>query len=121
MYLKKSFITIIVLVFLTGCTNDSTSDLIDDTTKVENITYTNDIKTIIDLQCISCHADTPTNGAPMSLTTYDEVKEAVIYQGLIDLISKENGQSGLMPAGGPRMLQSKIDLIIQWKLEGFQP
>lgn len=101
-----------------GCTNESTSDLIGET--ADEITYTNTVKSIIDNNCVVCHAATPVNGAPMSLTTYENVKNAVLTRGLLDRISRTQGAPGMMPNGGTRLPQDKIDQINTWASEGFQ-
>jgi uncharacterized membrane protein len=120
MMLFKRIIAISAIVaFLSGCTNDSTSDLID-TTPVENATYTEHIKPIITDNCIMCHSNPPQNGAPIPLTTYQNVKDAVETHGLIDRISRPQGAPGMMPNGGTRLPQNLIDLIIQWEDQGFQ-
>lgn len=106
------------LILLTACTNDSESDLMNPNTSA-TVTYTNTVKTIIDNSCISCHGNTPSNGAPMSLTTYQNVKDAVLTRGLIDRINKAQDAPGMMPAGGTRLPQNSIDLIINWKNTGF--
>lgn len=118
---KIKFIPFIILFVLLqyGCTNDSTSDLIDGST-VDEITYTNTVKAIIDNNCVVCHASTPINGAPMSLTTYENVKDAVLTRGLLDRISRAQGASGMMPNGGTRLPQEKINQINTWTSEGFQ-
>ena len=100
-----------------GCANDSTSDLIGVTTG--EITYNNTIKSIIDNNCIVCHATTPVNGAPMPLTTYEFVKNAVLTRPLLDRISREQGAPGMMPNGGTRLPQAKIDQIFQWAEDGL--
>ena len=56
----------------------------------------------------------------MSLVTYAQVKDAVQNQGLIDRITRQNGQSGLMPLGAPRLPQTTIDVVIQWNADGLQ-
>jgi mono/diheme cytochrome c family protein len=101
-----------------SCTNDSESDLMD-STLTTSITYTNSIKSTIDANCISCHGTNPSNGASISLKTYQNVKDAVSNFGLIDKISKAQGAAGMMPFGGTRLPQSKIDEIITWKINGF--
>ncbi len=106
------------IVFVVGCTNDSSSDLID-LNQVDEITYTNTVKSIIDNNCIPCHATVPVNGAPMSLTTYEFVKNAVLSRGLLDRISRPQGSPGMMPNGGTRLPQAKIDQIYQWAENGF--
>jgi len=55
----------------------------------------------------------------MQLTTYDNVKEAVLNRDLISKISLNDGADGLMPLGGPRMSQSSIDLIAEWAEDGL--
>jgi len=109
----------LLLVTLTSCSEESTSDLID-VPFVENVTYTNDVKPIIDNNCLGCHGDPATNGAPMPLNTYERVKEFVQNDKIIDRISRAEGQSGLMPVGGPRLPQPVIDLVIKWKAQGLQ-
>ncbi len=111
----------IALLFLTwGCTNDSTSDLSDSEKLPENVTYLEHIKPIIDNNCTGCHNDPPVNGAPMPLTTFEFVVDAITHRPLIDKISKPNGAPGLMPYGGPRLPQRSIDIIIKWKNQGLQ-
>lgn len=88
---------------------------------MEQVTYIQNIKSIIDNNCLSCHGTTPSSGAPMSLTTYENVKEAILNRGLIDRISREVGASGAMPLGGPKLPTNSINLIIQWQNQNFQP
>jgi hypothetical protein len=105
-------------VLVSSCTNDSSADLIgiDD---LDEVTYTNTVKSIIDNNCISCHAATPINGAPNSLTTYENVKEAVLNGGLLDRISRDQGESGMMPSGGTRLPQAVIDQVFAWNTQGL--
>ncbi|WP_299438735.1 hypothetical protein [uncultured Aquimarina sp.] len=116
-YLLKFLILCIVLINI-SCENDSENDLIDVTPVQSLITYDNTIKSIIDTNCIFCHNDPPTNFAPMPLLTYDQVKEAVDNRSLLDRVSSED-ISFLMPAGGPRLPQATIDLILQWNTDGL--
>jgi len=111
------FVTLLFLITI-SCTTDSISDLIE-IDETPEITYQLNIKSIIDNNCISCHATVPVNGAPMSLTTYENVKDAVLNRGLLDRISRAEGTSGAMPFGGPRLPQNQINLIVQWSEEGF--
>ncbi len=103
---------------LNGCTSDSLSDLTI-VQEIETVNYTENIKSIIDNNCISCHGSTPVNGAPNSLSTYENVREAVLNGGLIERISSAEGSPGAMPLGGPRLPQSDINATIQWNAEGL--
>lgn len=83
------------------------------------VRYVNDVKPIITSNCTGCHGSTPTNDAPMSLTTYDAVKSAIQSRGLIDLISLPQGDPSMMPKNGTRLPQSSINKIIEWETDGF--
>ena len=107
-----------ILIVLFGCANASEDDLIDQTELPESVTFVNDVQSIINNNCISCHANPPVNGAPMSLVSYDDVKDAVQNRELINRISSQD-LSFLMPFGGPRLPQNLIDIIIQWEANGL--
>lgn len=101
-----------------ACTNDSTSDLIDDTVAGE-VTYTNTVKSVVENNCLFCHTSPPQNGAPMKLTTYADVKNAIMTRGLLDRISRAQGSPGMMPNGGTRLPQATINKIYEWAENGF--
>jgi len=103
-----------------GCSNNSTADLAGPL-PVGNISYARDIKPIIDSNCLECHKNPPENFAPMPLTTYEFVKDAIVNRPLIDRISRQQGAEGMMPNGGTRLPQSSINLIALWKAQGLQP
>ena len=86
---------------------------------VAGIKYSSDIASIINNNCLSCHAAPPVNGAPMQLTTYADVKNAILTGGLIDRVSRAQGSGGMMPEAGMRLPQATIDKIIKWQNEGF--
>jgi uncharacterized membrane protein len=103
---------------LTSCSTDSVSDLID-LEEIDEVSYLRNVKPIIDSKCNNCHGNPPTFGAPSSYTTYENVRNAVLNQGLIDRITRPENTSGAMPLGGPRLSQNEINIIIQWSEEGF--
>ena len=115
----KSIFCIAAITMLSGCSTSSPEDLIEAPT-VTNFTYQNSVKTIITNNCISCHGTVPSNGAPMSLTTYDNVKNAVLNRSLITRINLPEGNILKMPLGGPKLLQTQIDAITKWQAQNFQ-
>jgi mono/diheme cytochrome c family protein len=117
--IKKLAALFSVSVVLCGCVNDSPADLTEPLPE-ESLTYTEHVKSIIDNNCIVCHGDVQTNGAPMALTTYNAVKDAVQNRGLLDRISRPQGTPGMMPNGGTRLPQSQINLIAAWANQGLQ-
>ncbi len=115
---NNKYLIPILFIFLISCTSHSEDDLTNPVV-LGNTKYATDVKPIIDSQCITCHGDTPSNGAPMSLTTSAAVKEAIENRNLIGKISRPDGAIGLMPFGGPRLPQTSIDIIVDWEASGF--
>jgi len=105
-------------VFITSCSSNSPDDLVGPIPV--NVTYESDVKEIIESNCIACHQEPPINGAPMSQVDFEKVKQAVISRGLIDRISRAQGSEGMMPLGGMKLPQNKIDIIVKWRDQGFQ-
>jgi len=110
--MKKLFIISIFAFILTSCSSDS-DDPMDP--PIKDVTYANDIKSIIDSKCISCHASTPQNGAPMSLVTAAQVKEAVENRDLIGRVT-----NGSMPPGSADLTAAQIQLIEDWETNSFK-
>ncbi|MDP2687328.1 MAG: hypothetical protein Q8O62_08910 [Aequorivita sp.] len=106
------------ILLLFGCTAVSEEDLVDATPIPETITFNENVKPIIDNNCIICHSNPPQNGAPMPLVSYENVKEAVQNRNLIGRISSDDPVF-MMPFGGPRLPQNLIDIIIQWNEDGL--
>lgn len=88
------------------------------TEPVAAITYTKNVKSIIDANCIGCHQSGRSAGF-RPLTTYAEVKAAVESAGLLNRIQLQTGQQGIMPQAG-RMSQANIDLIVKWNTDGLK-
>ncbi|NHM07267.1 hypothetical protein G4D82_08550 [Flavobacterium sp. CYK-4] len=118
MKLKLSLIALTGFLSL-SCSSNSPDDLQGEVP--ENISYEADIKPIIQSNCLGCHAEPPVNGAPMPLTDYDKVKQAIQSRGLIDRISRAQGTEGMMPSGGTRLPENIIATIIKWRDQDFQP
>lgn len=114
------FSFLVSVTILASCTSDSTSDLIDVLPITEQVKYTQNIKSIMENNCISCHGAILVNGAPMPLVTYEQVKDAYLNRGLLDRMQRQNGDGSLMPQGGPRLPQNVIDLVEKWNTDGLQ-
>ena len=118
--MKKLILPILLISSLLSCTNASEDDLIIPAQQLPDpVTYEAHVKPIIQTNCFNCHNSPPQNGAPISLTDYNEVLNSYINGGLLNRISSQPGQSGFMPVGGTRLSQSSIDLIEKWEADGF--
>lgn len=82
---------------------------------VTNPTYTANIKSIIDGNCVSCHSPGGENSS-VPLQTYAQVsgKSSVIKTR----IEKPVGDPQVMPKGG-KLSQANIDLINKWITAGM--
>ena len=115
--MKKYFYLIIFTFLLNSCQSDTYENISKPTVFPSKVTYTSNVKAIIDGNCIVCHS----SGGMASFrhfTTYEEVKDAVQTTNLLDRIQRQNGEPGQMPKTG-RMSQDKIDIILQWRKDGL--
>ncbi|MGB0177052.1 MAG: hypothetical protein ACPF9D_07795 [Owenweeksia sp.] len=81
-----------------------------------NLSYNNGIKVIFDQNCVSCHGSSNPQ-AGRSLTTYQEVQDAILNTNLLQRINAEPG-APVMPQGG-KMPQCNIDKIEIWVNNGL--
>lgn len=116
----KQFVLLSLSFFILGCTTSTYDDIgaVQEEDPTELVTF-QDVAFIFQDNCTACHSNPPQNGAPMSLTNYSEIKAAVENRGLLDRISRSEGEDGAMPLGGPRLPQQQIDLIVQWNQDGL--
>ncbi|MFC0778568.1 c-type cytochrome [Flavobacterium sp. HJSW_4] len=132
--MKKVLALTILMAIFTSCSDSDTYQDIETppTTETPNptpnpnpdpepataVTYTKNVKSIIDANCIGCHQSGRSAGF-RPLTTYAEVKVAVENAGLLSRIQLQTGQQGIMPQGG-RMSQANIDAIVKWNTDGLK-
>ncbi len=116
----KRYSLLLFSFMIVSCTTSTYDDIeeIPEENQGELVTF-QDVAFIFENNCTACHSNPPQNGAPMSLTNYSEIKNAVETRGLLDRISRDEGTQGLMPLGGPRLPQQQIDLITQWNIDGL--
>lgn len=111
--MKKNVLFFVLLgFFLVSCSSSDDSD----EPQPESVTYQANIKSIIQNHCLSCHGNPVANGAPMSLTTYAEVVDAVNTRFLIDRI---NDTANPMPEAG-LLPSSTRQLIETWVSQGMK-
>jgi uncharacterized membrane protein len=111
--------SLIISLAFVGCTNTTYDDIESIGDPILDIVTYQEVKPIIDNNCLNCHSNPTQNGAPMQLASYDNVKEAMLNRDLLNKISLNDGADGLMPLGGPRMSQASIDLIAGWAEDGL--
>ncbi len=85
----------------------------DNPAPTASVGYQDDIRPIIQGNCTQCHADPPLQDAPMSLTTYDDVRNAVVNRGLLTRINSTSNPmppTGLLPMASRQLIQDWVDL-----------
>ena len=113
--MKKYIYLFGIIASLYSCESTTYESLEEPTVIVDKVTYTANVKSIIDQNCIGCHAS---GGSLIPLETYSDVKEALLNKNLLDRIQRQNGMPGQMPKAG-RMSQDKINTILQWNTDGL--
>jgi cytochrome c peroxidase len=114
MSFKNLISFLVILVLFHSCSNSSSNDLTEDQDPGTTIvTYDGSIKAIITSNCTSCHGSPTTNGAPVSFTTFTQVRNNVDI-----IITRINSAANPMPASGLLPIAPR-DLIQKWKDDGL--
>ena len=112
--MKKSLTILAVLgLILASCSSDNDDPEPDNNMGNMDITYTASIRGIMTANCTGCHGDPPTQGAPMSLTTYNDVRGAVETRNLLARINSTTNPmppTGLMPSNTRQIIEDWVDL-----------
>lgn len=114
--MKQFFFAAFLLLFLaaitqTACFYDNEQDLYGNGNQCDTtaLSYSADIRPILDANCISCHAPGgEQEGSP--LVTYDDV---VKYTADRNIVDRTNGTGSLMPPEG-KMNDCNVSYIEAW-------
>ena len=83
--------------------------------KVPLITYTANVKPIMETRCTPCHF--PPKGNKKPYDTYTRVKGDITE--IIDRVSRNPIDKGFMPLKHPKLSDSTINVLVQWKKDGL--
>ncbi len=121
--MKSFFCKILILTALAivySCSSDSNEDVAPVTDPepdpTNKLTYTDDVKSIIDGRCIGCHGSPLMNNAPFPLLTFAQVDDKA--SAILTRISIPAGETGIMPPVGEPLTQTDINTIDQWIKDG---
>ena len=105
-------IFIIAIGFVFSCESNTYEEI---SGEIENPTYTLNVKSIIDNNCLSCHSSS--GGEFPTMETYLQVKNVAQNGNMICRIDDQSCGS-VMPQAG-RMPQTSINTIKKWVTNGF--
>jgi len=114
------FLAFIGLSLIISCTNDNEENLFDqeDCGEIENVSYQNDIKSVLSSNCYSCHASgVELNG--INLENFTALKSLAESGRLLGAIDHQAGFSS-MPPSGKKLNECDIESIKVWIQEGSQ-
>lgn len=118
------FCFLLVLIPLTSCSSSDNSEGVmeipgdnnDDGGNEPNpapVSYSGDIQPIIRSNCTSCHGNPPTNNAPMSLLSLEDVQNAITNRRLLTRINSTSAPmppTGLLPRSSRQLIEDWADL-----------
>jgi len=109
--LKFALIACLGVLLITACDPEEPTVTSCDT---DNMTYTDDIKSILDESCAyaGCHDDT-TVAASIDLSTYDNAVVVVEFGRILGTINHQETFSP-MPKGQDKLSDCNIDKITSW-------
>lgn len=114
----NGYILLMIVVFMSlqSCKNSHTIPQLPDTL---HIGYNEFIKTIIDKNCVKCHATGNTSGY-VNLDSYENVKPYAVNGNLYGSIQHLDG-SVAMPIGAPKLDSNDLFLVRKWIDDGILP
>jgi uncharacterized membrane protein len=107
---------------LQSCYYDNVEELYPEITNgcnTTNVSFSKDVKKIIDSRCIGCHSTVNyiTIGGGVALEGFENVKTSADNGGLLGSITHDSGYSK-MPKGSSKMDDCKIKQIKKWIEDG---
>jgi hypothetical protein len=107
-----------VLLFLTHCTYDNSVDSYGNTAACDTaaVTFSQDIKALIDQNCEGCHNGMSANGG-LVLSGHQNTAAAALNGSLIDRMTRSTGDPLLMPPSGA-LSDCDISKLHAWIGEG---
>ena len=98
--------------YITSCSKASEDMLAPQQCDTVNMTYSGDVKPILQANCYSCHGSGNAQGG-VALDNYDGVKDQVEDGNLIGVITHAAGYPP-MPQGGAKLSDCDINKIKDW-------
>lgn len=108
---KIFFLVLSLVVIFTSCESNTYSEL---EPIVENPTYNANVKKVFTAKCVECHSASGNQYPP--LENYNQVKDAIENGQVLCRIQDQCEE--VMPKSG-KMSQTIIDMIINWKNQGY--
>jgi len=118
---KRIAFALILVAFSSGtssCYYDNYEDLYGNTMTCDttSVTFSQDIKAMMGLNCEGCHSGANSNGG-LILNGHQNISSAALNGSLIDRMTRANGDPLLMPPADP-LSDCDISTLRAWISEG---
>lgn len=109
--MKKAFVLLLMLTpfVLQFCSTSRNA-------AKNNITYDGNVKPIMEARCTPCHF--PPKGNKKPYNSYLAVKNDI--DSIIDRVNRNPTEKGFMPFKHPKLSDSTINVLVQWKKDGLK-
>lgn len=85
------------------------------TPKVAIVSYTGNVKPLMQANCTPCHF--PPNGREKSFDNYTAAKNNI--DAIVNRVNRNPMDKGFMPKKHPKLSDSSINVLVQWKKDGL--
>jgi len=114
--MKTLILSVLVLVVMTFTFCGGGKKAVADQPKeVPKLTYEANVQPLITLKCSPCHI--PPRGNKKAYVTYASVKEDI--DDILTRVHLNPGERGFMPMRNPKLSDSAINVLEQWKKDGL--
>lgn len=116
--LNIAFITLLSILAITACDPDEVDPI--DLCPIDNITYNNDVKAILDSSCALSGCHSADNAASIgSLANYSDTVDFVAQGRILGAINHEDNFKPMpYPVGSAKISDCNIDVITAWIADG---
>lgn len=107
--MKKVLVFLFSSLFVMSCTNDSESDLQEETSTTVEAKFTSDILPMIESKCKPCHVS---GGSNTNYSSVANSKGAIVE--IVNRINREASEQGFMPQGGTKLSTVELGKFDDW-------
>ena len=117
--MKKLYVSSLIVMmafFLSYCHSAKKAITAAPAPAMAAVTFTSTIQPLLVSSCAPCHVPSK-GGNKEAMDSYDNVKKDI--DGILHRIQLNPGERGFMPAMHPKLSDSSIAIIKQWKENGL--
>lgn len=115
-FMKYSFVFLVVLASFSSCYYDVEEELYQTTCNVDSVSFSKDVVPLINRYCIYCHSESPVLNE-VNLSSYDNVIPYINNGSFLGSIKHQGGFTP-MPQNRAKLTKCSISIIETWVADG---